>query len=155
MSFTKVAQEVALQGIGGLLIGSAADSIFHPLALGVNAENFPKVTGEVAIQLGLNGFATSMYYEFLYKRGIRGDDPTKGVIFVVTLFAAQSRLQEKLMAVSKYISNLLRGLGGEFSTPREVPKANQPNFINGVIPSASADTIPNTEDSIYVPPKKQ
>jgi hypothetical protein len=71
-NLTRVAQEVVLQTIGGLVIGTAVDNIFDPQFI-VFDGNFIKIAGETALQLGLAGMATTAWYEFLYKRGLRGE----------------------------------------------------------------------------------
>lgn len=71
-SLSKIAQEVVFQTVGGLLIGTAADHIFEP-QLFVFDGNLVKVAGETALQLGITGIATAAWYEFLFKRGVRGE----------------------------------------------------------------------------------
>lgn len=102
MSLQKVIQEATYQGIGGFVIGTVVDSLFPP-AEEIHDGNFVKQAAETLFQLGAVGFGSALFFDFLFKRGIKSDD-TKYIPFVFSLLASQNSLLTKLKGLSLYSS---------------------------------------------------
>lgn len=119
MSFSAIITQSVFQGIGAFLIGTASDHFFEP-SVAVFDHNFVRVASETAIQIGFNSIAINAWYDFMFNRGVRGDDPTRGIPFILILIASQKRLLMKIGAISNFIGNYItkqtRATGPKIST---------------------------------------
>jgi hypothetical protein len=73
MSFSTVISQVVMQGTGGVLIGTLTESVLPLPSVFVNSQNFVQTSGEVGLQLAVNGLAISGWNDFMVKRGFRGE----------------------------------------------------------------------------------
>jgi hypothetical protein len=138
MSFSTVISQVVMQGTGGVLIGTLTESVLPLPAVFVNSQNFIQTSGEVGLQLAVNGLAISGWNDFMVKRGFRGEDPTRGIPFIIGLLATQPGLLQKITNTSKYLIQAARVLMNAPAAP-VLPPVLTPNTNNYCPPPGSAD----------------
>lgn len=105
MSITQVVQYSAAESGVGLLLGSFSDWLFPQ-----PDDTTPSVQllAEAGGQILLNAFVVAMSYEALRRRGIRGEDPTMGVPFIITFLYSQPNLGTKVRLLSNRAANIIR-----------------------------------------------
>ena len=109
MSITNIASQTTFQTLGGLLIGSSIDKFFDELDGEIDNENFVKVLGESLLQLGVISFISAAYFDFIGRRfNVRGEDPTKGISFMLSLMGSQPNLTKKLSSLSNFVKDFLK-----------------------------------------------
>lgn len=142
MSITRIFQEATLQGLGGVLIGGFLDNYFGQSEQ-VNEHNFLKITGEVIGQLAVVTLVSTAYFDFLIRKGMRGDDPTKGVPFILALISSQPKLNLKLGQLSHYAGSFTSNFTGILATVESDAAAT---FKSIRTDEASADVPAGKED---------
>lgn len=134
MSIHNTVSHGTVQGIAGVCVGGLIDNTF-PQPVEVTKANYLQVTAEVFVQLLVNGVAAATFFDFLGRRGWRGEDPGKYTVFGVALAFSQPNLGIKA-------SNWVKGT-----------KAIVNSYL-GPAPASTAAVNPVTVDqksTLYVP----
>lgn len=112
------------QVAAGLVIGTAADSIF-PLPCPLKSDDttgFLVLSGEVAAQSVLTGLLAASYMSFTNSSTSMFNDPTGGMGFMLSLAESQPNLGEKIKTLAGYVSAMFRRVSGR--QPADFPPAN-------------------------------
>ena len=102
MSLSKIATESAFQAIGGVAIGMFVDGFFtHKV---VDDSTFITVGSELLAQLIADSFLTYQFFDFMTKQGYGTNiDPTKSVVYLISLFSSQLIVRAKLINFVDYM----------------------------------------------------
>jgi hypothetical protein len=112
------------QTVAGLVIGTAADSIF-PMPCPLKSDDtmgFLVLTGEVAAQSVLTGLLSASYMSMTNQSGSPFNDPTGGMGFMLSLAESQPNLGEKIKTLAGYVSAQFRKMYGR--QPADYPTGN-------------------------------
>ena len=135
MSLSKIATETSLQAIGGVAIGMAVDGFFEHK--NVDDSNFMMVGSKLLAQLIADSFLTYQFFDFITKRGYssNGIDPTKSVVYLISLFSLQPNVRAKLINFIAYVQKRFLNTPILLNQPPKPPMARNQlqNSLNGQV----------------------
>ena len=138
MSLTKIATKISLQAIGGVAIGMLVDSLFTSKV--VDDSTFVTVGSELFAQLLADSVLTYQFFDFMTRKGYSSNslDPTKSVVYLISLFSSQPNVRAKLVAFVDYMQKRFTNtpiLLGQLPKPPMAPNLKQ-DAINGQVPQS-------------------
>ncbi len=110
-------------------VGATSDYVFAKLdGEGIKTDaDLVRVGVEVAAQVILNSIASAALVALLIRAGDTSTDPTGGTAFALGLFFSQPALQQKVVAMTSYISSRVHDISDGVSAPLTVsPGRGQP-----------------------------
>ena len=148
MSLSKIATKTSLQAIGRVAIGTVVDGFFTQKV--VDDTTFVTVGSELLAQLIADSFLTYQFFDFMTKRGYGSNtiDPTKSVVYLLSLFSSQPNIRAKLSSFVNYVQTRFTNTPVLMAQPPKKPMA--PNLKQDAINGQISQNYTTLHNSAYI-----